>query len=118
MCPWGSTYGAIGNKLGFFKIEADREKCIYCKICERECDMGVPLRRLIKKHGAIQVADCVGCGRCIQACPKGALHFVDIRDYLGFKHKFPQRHKAKPSVKRQEEVPAAVAGDAPGEAPR
>ena len=118
MCPWGATYGVVGNRLGFFKIEADREKCIYCQLCEKECDMGVPLRKLIKKHGAIQVADCVGCGRCIQACPKGALRFVDIRDYLGFRHKFPESLKPKASVKRQEEVPASLAGDPPGEASR
>ncbi len=110
MCPFGTTYGFVGNTLGFFQIEADREKCIYCQLCERECDMGVPLRKLIKKHGEIKVADCVGCGRCIQVCPKGALRFSDIRDYLGFRHKFPQPLKAKPSVKRQEEekAPAVV----------
>jgi polyferredoxin len=118
MCPWGALYGVVGNKLGFFKIEANREKCIYCQMCERECDMGVPIRRLIRKHGVIQAADCVGCGRCIQACPKGALRFVDIRDYLGFRHEFPQRLKAKPSVRQREEVTAAVASDATGEAPR
>lgn len=108
MCPWGALYGVVGNKLGFYKIEADRQRCSYCKICERECDMGVPLRKLIKEHGAIQVADCVGCGRCIQVCPKGALRFVDIRDYLGFPHKFPQPLKAKPSAKLPEKAPAVI----------
>jgi len=110
MCPFGTTYGFVGNTLGFFKIEADRERCIYCQLCEKECDMGVPLRKLIKKHGEIKVADCVGCGRCIQVCPKGALRFSDIRDYLGFRHEFPQPLKAKPSVKRQEEekAPAVI----------
>ena len=88
------------------EIEADRERCIYCQLCEKECDMGVPIRKLIKKHGGIKVADCVGCGRCIQVCPKGALRFSDIRDYLGFRHEFPQPLKAKPSVKRQEEEKA------------
>ena len=77
--------------------------------------MGVPLRKLIRERGEIKAADCIGCGRCIQVCPKGALRFVDIRDYLGFRHEFPQplKAKAKPSVEQKEEVPAAIAGDAP-----
>ena len=120
MCPYGTTFGAIGNNLGFFKIEADRERCIYCNLCEKECDLGIPIRSLIRTKGEIKVADCVGCGRCIQVCPKGALHFVDIRDYLGFRHEFPQplKAKAKPSVEQREEVPAGAAGDAPLEISR
>jgi len=110
LCPYGTTFGAVGNILGFGKIEADRERCIYCQLCEKECDLGIPIRSLIRTKGEIKVADCVGCGRCIQVCPKGALHFVDIRDYLGFRHKFPQPLKAKPSVRRQEEekAPAVI----------
>lgn len=81
LCPWGSLYGLIG-KLGFFKVVADKEQCIECDICEDICDMGVPILSLIREKGEINVADCVGCGRCVQECPTEALRLVDVRDAL------------------------------------
>ena len=80
LCPWRALYGAVG-KLGFFKIVADRDACVPCRICEVSCDMGVPIRSLVKQYGEISVVDCVGCGRCVENCPRGALQMVDIRDY-------------------------------------
>lgn len=81
MCPWGATYGVLGT-LGFYRILADKDQCISCGLCERECDMGIPIMQLIEESGQIAVADCIGCGRCVQACPRNALTIVDIRDYL------------------------------------
>ncbi len=79
LCPWGALYGAVG-RLGFFKIVMDREACIECGRCEKECDMGVPIMALGRARGEINVPDCVGCGRCVQACAKGALRIVDVKD--------------------------------------
>jgi glutamate synthase (NADPH/NADH) small chain len=81
LCPWGALYGLIG-KIGFFKITADRQKCVPCQICEANCDMGIPIRSLVQKYGEIKVSDCVGCGRCVSKCPRQALKIVDIRDSL------------------------------------
>jgi NADPH-dependent glutamate synthase beta subunit-like oxidoreductase/ferredoxin len=89
-CPWGALYGLIGNRLGFYKIVADRGKCMSCHTCVTNCYMGIPIRSLVEGHGEVKVADCVGCGRCVTACPNGALRFIDIRDYLGAR--FPWRH--------------------------
>ena len=81
LCPWGSLYGLIG-KWGFFKIVADKEECLECGSCEDVCDLGVPIQSLIQEKGEINVADCVGCGRCVQACPSEALRLVDVRDAI------------------------------------
>ncbi len=81
LCPWGALFGVI-NKLGFYKIVADRQACIPCNICEAACDQGIPIKSFIQKHGELNPVDCVGCGRCITECPRGALSFVDIRDYV------------------------------------
>ncbi len=83
LCPWGALYGIVGNKLGFYKIVVDRQKCIPCNICEAACDQGVPIKSFIQKYGELSPIDCVGCGRCITECPRGAMRFVDIRDYIG-----------------------------------
>lgn len=81
LCPWGALYGLI-SRLGFYKIKANPSLCTSCGACERECDMGVPIRQLIQQYGEINSPDCVGCGRCIQACPRNALQFVDVRDSI------------------------------------
>lgn len=81
LCPYGQTFGIL-NKIGFYHIKADSEKCTGCKKCEKECDMGIPIHQLVKDKVKIDVMDCVGCGRCIIACPMDVLHFSDIRDYL------------------------------------
>ncbi len=44
--------------------------------------MGIPIKRLIETKGRVKTADCVGCGRCVQACPRGALEMVDIRNWV------------------------------------
>jgi glutamate synthase (NADPH/NADH) small chain len=81
LCPWGALYGLVGT-MGFYKIEADMEKCTECGACDRVCEMGVPVSSLIKKSGQVKVADCVGCGRCVSSCPTQALEFKDVRSYI------------------------------------
>ncbi len=99
LCPWGAMYG-IMNRLGFYKIVADRSKCIPCNICEAACDMGVPIKSLVQKQGEFSVVDCVGCGRCATECPRGALSIIDLRDYVGYilrRHLTRRGQDAKPT---------------------
>jgi len=79
LCPYGGTFGIL-NKVGFYKIAADSDKCISCGKCNRECDMGIPVQHLVKTKGEVNVPDCVGCGRCVTNCPESVLRFSDIRD--------------------------------------
>jgi len=90
LCPYGGTFGII-NKVGFYKIAADSDKCISCGKCNRECDMGIPVKHLVKTKGEVNVPDCVGCGRCVTNCPENVLRFYDIRDRF---------KKIQPSEKR------------------
>ena len=66
--------------VGFYKIKADKEKCISCGQCTKECDMGIPVQHLVETKGQVNLADCVGCGRCITNCPKKVLRFTDVRN--------------------------------------
>ncbi|RJX30527.1 MAG: 4Fe-4S binding protein [Desulfarculus sp.] len=79
LCPYGGTFGLL-NKAGFYKIKAEPDKCVACKKCEQECDMGIPVQQLVQSKGEVKVVDCVGCGRCVTNCPKGVLSFHDVRD--------------------------------------
>ena len=53
-----------------FKIKIDRDLCIKCKRCVKDCSFG-----------ALEFVDdqvhykggCVACGRCIAICPKDAI---------------------------------------------
>jgi heterodisulfide reductase subunit A len=58
--------------------EADPEKCIGCRICERVCDFGAI--QIVERKARVNQALCKGCGGCAGACPTGAMqikHFSD-----------------------------------------
>lgn len=81
LCPYGSTFGLL-NKIGFYRIDFDKETCINCGKCKKVCDMGIPVVDVGKRHGKIDVADCMGCGRCVTECPTNSLAFYDVRDVM------------------------------------
>lgn len=80
-CPWGGFWGLLGY-LGFYRLRADRERCTQCGLCEKVCDMGIPVRRFVRETGAVHTPECMGCGRCVGVCPQGALELRDVRDWL------------------------------------
>lgn len=80
-CPWAATWGVL-NVAGFYKIKADAGRCRECGLCEQNCDMGVPVRGLIREKGVLRTAECMGCGRCVNVCPQGVLSFHDVRDTI------------------------------------
>ena len=60
------------------KITFDKEKCIYCNKCEREC-----LFNGIKNHKTNK--NCIRCLKCVTNCPSKALGFKNslaLRIYL------------------------------------
>jgi ferredoxin len=42
--------------------------------------MCIPVQHLVEIKGEVNLADCVGCGRCITNCPKKVLRFTDVRN--------------------------------------
>lgn len=81
LCPYGATFGAL-NRIGFYHVEFDGETCNDCGVCNQVCDMGIPILALGRAKGKIDVADCMGCGRCVTECPKNSLAFHDARSFL------------------------------------
>lgn len=81
LCPYGATFGLL-NRVGFFRIDHDVTTCTHCGLCEKVCDMGIPVVREGRRFGAVNRADCMGCGRCVSECPAGSLAFRDVRNFL------------------------------------
>jgi glutamate synthase (NADPH) small chain len=91
LCPFAGLWGLL-SYLGFYRIKADKDACIDCKKCEKVCDMGIPITRLIKEKGQIRTVECIGCGRCVNVCPKKALEIHDVRNFLKNFHVHRRSH--------------------------
>lgn len=81
LCGYGATFGLL-NRIGFFRIDYNADSCNDCGLCTKACDMGIPIVEIGKKRGRVNVADCMGCGRCITECPTKSLALHDVRNAL------------------------------------
>lgn len=68
LCPLGAFYAPF-NKITFFQMTVNSEKCIQCHACSGCCDMGVD------PSSDPNALECIRCGKCIATCPKDALHY-------------------------------------------
>ena len=78
VCPFAALWGLVG-RTGFYRMEANQQGCTGCGSCEAVCDMGIPIVDLLERKGSIRTAECMGCGRCVEACPREALELRDVR---------------------------------------
>ena len=63
LCPLGALYG-IFNKISFFGIKVNMDKCTQCGICKTTCKVDI-------HHVGDQ--ECISCGECVAACPTQAI---------------------------------------------
>lgn len=54
------------------RIKCDKEKCITCHKCQRNCPMNVDMTDNSRKRK--NGTECILCMQCIENCPKKALH--------------------------------------------
>lgn len=66
LCPLGAFY-ALFNKVSFYKLKIDKDKCTSCGVCSKVCKMDVEVYK-IPNH-----TECIRCGDCVKACPHAAI---------------------------------------------
>lgn len=66
LCPLGALYGLF-NRVSFFQLKLDQEKCVGCGKCNAGCPMGVK----VTENG--NSTECIRCGRCRELCPQKAI---------------------------------------------
>jgi ferredoxin-type protein NapH len=67
-CPLGAFYGLF-NRVSFFCLQFDEEKCVHCLACERRCPTGC------KPYKDTDSTACINCLKCVDTCRFGALSF-------------------------------------------
>ncbi len=70
LCPVGTFLGLM-SKNPTFGIRIDKDKCVSCGLCERQCKASC----LDAKHHRVDHSRCVACMNCISACRKGAIRY-------------------------------------------
>lgn len=66
ICPLGAFYSFF-NKISFYKMKVDKNKCIDCNICTKTCKLN------IKVQENPNSLECIRCGDCSKACPTKAI---------------------------------------------
>ena len=59
-----------------FEVIRNSERCIACRVCERQCANGVHSYSEERKAMVSDETKCVNCQRCVSLCPTRALKIV------------------------------------------
>lgn len=88
ICPLGAFY-SLFNKISFLQLKVDKEKCVNCSKCVRECKMKV---NVCENPNS---AECIRCGACTKACPVKAISMKPA--ILAFKSAKESKTKNEPN---------------------
>jgi len=78
---WMAPFMIIGSSIGRFlhipqlHIEAEQDKCVSCKMCDKACPMGLNVSEMVKNNQNFKCTECIQCGACVDGCPKKVLHY-------------------------------------------
>ena len=70
----------LTSLLPEFTVERDEDRCIQCRVCERQCSFGVfgyDAQDNVMVH---HEENCVACQRCSVLCPTNALK-IKVNEY-------------------------------------
>lgn len=80
ICPI-VVFQKILCKFALMKVKINKNKCIDCKLCEKECPMNIKLLSYKEKNQRILSSECIICSNCINVCPKNAIDISFKIDY-------------------------------------
>ncbi|SHH53087.1 4Fe-4S binding protein [Tepidibacter thalassicus] len=72
--------------VSLLKVEIEKDKCIDCKLCEKNCPMDIKLIDYKNENKRILSTECILCKTCINVCPKKAIRVTKGFDFA-FKEK-------------------------------
>lgn len=65
LCPLGAVFSIV-SKLRIFKLSRLKDECGNCKLCTKNCSMGINL----KGSKIVKSGECINCFKCIEICPR------------------------------------------------
>lgn len=77
---WMAPFMVIGRKVSRFlklprlSLVAEKEKCIDCLICTRNCPMSLEVHEMVKR-GDMENTECILCATCVDSCPKKVISY-------------------------------------------
>jgi polyferredoxin len=71
ICPI-TVFLKPASYFALLRIKNDADKCVSCNRCKRVCPMNVDMINNSRKR--INGTECILCLKCIEECPKKALH--------------------------------------------
>ena len=74
-CPLGTVTALLGRAVGQC-IQTNLTECISCKKCNQVCPMSINILSSARQGKPVINLNCVGCGHCVDTCPKETLSYV------------------------------------------
>ena len=77
---WIAPFMVVGGKLRDWlhlpalHLEAASENCTKCLLCNKKCPMSLDVVAMVQR-GKVRHVDCILCGECVAACPKGVIRY-------------------------------------------
>ncbi|MGN0577789.1 MAG: glutamate synthase-related protein, partial [Ruminiclostridium sp.] len=82
---------AIDYNNPLFEVLRDKDRCIKCRVCERQCANEVHYYDQDMDLMRVREMNCVDCQRCVTLCPTDALKIIPNRNSFRYNANWSQQ---------------------------